>query len=88
MRAHLEYASESGGGRKEPGRRGKRTREEEKRAERTREEGKRNREGEEKRAEKNQGGEGSLPMPASHTFVSYFRVFQMSTIPRLFGQHL
>ena len=25
----------------------------------------------------------SLPMPDCHTFVSYFRVFQMSTIPRV-----
>ena len=30
----------------------------------------------------------SLPMPDCHTFVSYFRVFQMSTIPRVFGQQL
>ena len=28
------------------------------------------------------------PKPDYHTFVSYFRVFQMSTIPRVFGQQL
>ena len=27
----------------------------------------------------------SLPMPACHTFVSYFGVFQMSTISRVFA---
>ena len=27
-------------------------------------------------------------MPDCHTFVSYFRVFQMSAIPRVFGQQL
>ena len=29
-----------------------------------------------------------LPMPDFHTFVSYFRIFQMSVIPRVFGQQL
>ena len=29
-----------------------------------------------------------LPMPDCNTFVSYFRVFQMSVIPRVFGQQL
>ena len=30
----------------------------------------------------------SLPMPYYHTLVSYFLVFQISTIPRVFGQQL